>query len=395
MRDSRKTDRDRGEAGSRIRRILAMLGAAALLAAASVVAEPETEAPETSPAGEIVGNAEAQPDTAAEEDDRVFTFSLIGDCTVGEDVRHQGYRSGYTYKVSQVGLDYPFSLVADMFARDDLTVANCEGTLSNYKQTKKSIMALIAPPEFAQVFKLGNVDVCNLANNHTRDFGKRGQEDTAANLGALGIASFYDDITCSVTVKGVKVGFVGFTYPMNEQKLKRYKTALENLRADGCTFVVASAHWGRETYYDLDSNQAYGVKLIDAGFDMVFGHGSHTCEMIRWYKGKVIFYSLSNFTFGANGHPKDDDTVVVQISYDIREDGTMTPREMNAIPFKMHRDGDFRPWPIEDEEGRMRVWEKLYYNGYTKHKKKPAPSLPESFLTTGYVDFRTLPVTEE
>ena len=378
------------------KRMLALAGALILLLGTALAEGlPETE---TAPEAQAAAVA-ATPETAAGEekegDDKIFTFSLIGDCTVGEDVRHQGYRSGYTYKVGQAGMDYPFSLVADMFAEDDLTVANCEGTLSNYKQTKKKIMALIAPPEFAEVFRLGNVDVCNLANNHSKDFGNRGQEDTAANLAAAGIGSFYDDVTWSTTVKGVKIGFVGFTYPMNAQKLKRYVTAMEKLRAEGCTFVVASAHWGRETYYDLDANQAYGVKLIDAGFDMVFGHGSHTCEMIRWYKGKVIFYGLSNFTFGANAHPKDDDTVVVQISYDIREDGTMTAREMNAIPFKMHQDGDFRPFPIEDEEGKMRVWEKLYYNGYTKHKKKPAPSLPESFLTTGYVDFRTLPVTEE
>ena len=337
----------------------------------------------------------AETDAGDSEDSRIFTFSLIGDCTVGEQVQHLGYKSGYTSKISAAGLDYPFSLAADMFARDDLTVANCEGTFSNRRQTNKRLMALIAPPEFAEVFKLGNVDVCNLANNHSKDFGGKGQEDTAAALNALGIGTFYDDVTWSTTVKGVKVGFVGFTYPMNEQKLKRYIAAQEALRADGCTFVVASAHWGRETYYELDSNQAYGIKLIDAGFDMVFGHGSHTCEMIRWYKGKVIFYSLSNFTFGANAHPKDEDTVVAQISYDIHEDGTMTARELHAIPYKMGNDGDFRPYPIEDEEGKLRVWEKLYYNGYTKHKKKPAPSLPESFLTTGYVDFRELPVGEE
>ena len=171
--------------------------------------------------------------------------------------------------------------------------------------------------------------------------------------------------------------------------------AMDELREQGCTFVIASCHWGRETYYQLDGNQAYGVKLIDAGFDMVYGTGSHTCQMIRWYKGKLIFYSLSNFTFGANAAPKDDDTVVVQISYDIQEDGTLTAAELHAIPFKMHRDRDFRPWPIEDEDGKRTVWEKLYYNGYAKTRKaKPAPSLPESFLTTGYVNFRELPIVE-
>ena len=324
-----------------------------------------------------------------------FTFSLIGDCTVGEDVRYTGYKSSYTYKIGEAGLDYPFSNVAELFANDDLTLANCEGTLSERRKATKEKMALLAPPEFAEVFKLGNVDVCNLANNHAKDFGAKGQENTAASLAAVGIGCFYDSVTYTTTVKGVKIGFVGYTYPMNDQKLQKYVDAMNDLRADGCTFVVASAHWGREEHYELDGNQKFGVKFIDAGFDMVFGHGSHTCEMIRWYKGKVIFYGLSNFTFGANARPKDDDTVVVQITYDIHEDGTMTAKELTAIPFKMHMDGDFRPYPIEDEEGKQRVWEKLYYNGYNRTRKAtPAPSLPESFLTTGYVDFTQLEVTE-
>jgi len=361
-------------------------------------AEPEeismTDAVEEAVA-EVTEEPEEENVLPPEDESKIFTFSLIGDCTVGEQVQHQGYQSGYTYKISQAGLDYPFSLVADMFAKDDLTVANCEGCLTNYKVTKKQVMALIAPPEFAEVFKLGNVDVCNLANNHAKDFGNRGQQETAENLQALGIGVFYDDVMWTTEIKGVKIGFVGFTYPMYESKLKKYTEALQKLRDEGCGFVVASAHWGRETYYDLDANQKYAVKLIDAGFDMVYGHGSHTCQMIRWYKGKVIFYSLSNFTFGANSKPKDDDTVVVQIRYDIQDDGTMTARDMTAIPFKMAYEGDFRPYPIEDQEGKERVWTKLYQNGYPKAKKSPAPSLPESFLTTGYVDFRELEITEE
>ena len=328
-----------------------------------------------------------------------ITFSLVGDCTVGENDKYRGYTSGYVYQISQRGLDYPFSLVADLFAQDDLTIANCEGVLSersSVNRTKhKDNMWLIAEPEFAQVFSLGNVDVCNLANNHGKDFGSKGQENTAAALAAVGIDSFYDSVTLIKEVKGVKIGFVGYTYPFNNNKVKKMVKAMKELREQGCTFVIASCHWGRETYYQLDGNQSFGVKLIDAGFDMVYGTGSHTCQMIRWYKGKLIFYSLSNFTFGANAAPKDDDTVVVQVSYDIGEDGTLTAAELQAIPFKMHKDRDFRPWPIENEEDKQRVWEKLYYNGYGKSRKsKPAPSLPESFLTTGYVNFRELPATD-
>ena len=355
--------------------------------------ETSTPSVEEVPANHMTEAGVSETEAAAEaapSSGETFTFSFIGDCTVGGDVT-DGYstESGYTRFIRQKGLDYPFSAVADMFARDDLTVASCEGVLSDKKglSAVKQKMNLIGPPEFAEVFALGNVDVCNLANNHGKDFRGKGQQNTAENLARYGVGSFYDEHTWSTTVKGVKVGFVGYTYPMNDAKLKKYVQGMEQLRAEGCTFVVASAHWGRETYYYLDANQAYGRKLIDAGFDMVFGHGSHTCQMIRYYKNKVILYGMSNFTFGANSSPKDADTAVVQVVYDIHPDGSMTARELFCYPFKMHQDHDFRPCPIEDEEGKQRVWAKMYYNNYPKPKNKaPYPSLPESFLTTGYAD---------
>ena len=367
---------------------------------------PEEEAEEAAPEEAA---EEAAPEAAAEipaADDRIITLSLLGDCAIGDEWEHfgrktYGSKNGIVYRIQKEGMAYPFAQVAEMFAQDDLTIANCECTISDTRKAKKNAMALIAPSEYAEVFKLGNVDVCNLANNHSQDFFKTGRKDTAENLRAQDIGVFYDDNPYSVTVKGVKIGFVGYCYPMDETKLKKYVKYMNQLREEGCTFVIASAHWGREEKYSLDGNQKYAVKMIDAGFDMVYGHGSHTCQMIRWYKGKPIFYSLSNFTFGANAAPKDDDTVVAQIRFDIQEDGTLTPKDLTCIPFKMHKGKNFQPYPIpeSDTEGRQRVWEKLYYNNqetnYKKHKASPAPSLPESFLTTGYVDFTTLPVTEE
>ncbi len=367
----------------------------------------EAEAGDGEEMPEQADEAEALPeDSAGEDDSRILTLSLIGDCAIGDEWEHfgrktYGSKNGIVKRIQKEGMDYPFRLAADLFAKDDLTIANCECTISDTRKAKKQAMALIAPSEYAEVFRLGNVDVCNLANNHSQDFFKTGRKDTAVNLKDQGIGVFYDDTPYSVTVKGVKIGFVGYCYPMDASKLKKYVKYMNQLREEGCTFVIASAHWGKEEKYSLDGNQKYAVKMIDAGFDMVYGHGSHTCQMIRWYKGKPIFYGLSNFTFGANAAPKDDDTVVAQIRFDIHEDGTVTARDLTCIPYKMHKNKNFQPYPIPetDTEGRQRVWEKLYYNSqetnYKKHKDSPAPSLPESFLTTGYVDFTTLPVTED
>ena len=313
-----------------------------------------------------------------------LTLSLIGDCTLGDQYKYRGYKSSFTYKTTQNGLDYPFSLAADLFAADDLTIANCEGCFTTRKSTGK-FMALGAAPEFAEIFKLGHVDVVNTANNHMFDFGAKGYEDTLDSLAAQDIGSFGDKNTYTLTVKGVKIGFVGYTYPILEPKLELYRQQIETLRADGCTFIIASAHWGKEESLNINQQQRQGAPaLIDMGADMVYGHGSHTVQPIQIYKGKVIFYSLSNFVFGANAAPKDDDTLIAQVVYDIAEDGTCALAELVAIPYKMHNSKDFRPYPIEDQSAKEQVWRKLVFY----KSKDPSSNLPDSFLTTGYANFR-------
>lgn len=44
-----------------------------------------------------------------------LSLSLIGDCTIGDQYKYRGYKSGFTYKISQAGLDYPFSLGGGSF----------------------------------------------------------------------------------------------------------------------------------------------------------------------------------------------------------------------------------------------------------------------------------------
>ena len=315
-----------------------------------------------------------------------LTVSMVGDCTVGDQWKYHGYNSTLTHRVDEEGYDWCFSLAAEMFAADDLTVANCEGVLTDNKPpANHKFMTLGAESRYAEVFRQGYVDVCNIANNHGKDFGADSQKYTAASLEAAGVGAFGESLVWETEIKGVRIGLCGYTYPINQNKLRMYQERIDQLRADGCTMIIASAHWGREEHYNLTADQKNsGPALIDMGADVVFGHGSHTLQPIQIYKGKPIFYSLSNFVFGANGAPKDMDTAVVQAEFDIAEDGTVTLGMIRAIPYKMCLDRDFRPYPIEEEEGKLQVWNKL---GKAKNGKLDT-GLPESFLTTGVADFR-------
>jgi hypothetical protein len=77
--------------------------------------------------------------------------------------------------------------------------------------------------------------------------------------------------------------------------------------------VIVSFHGGGEgikfeqitnkTEYYLGENRGnpyqFSKNMIDAGADVVFGHGPHVTRAIDMYKGKIITYSMGNFaTYG-------------------------------------------------------------------------------------------------
>jgi len=81
--------------------------------------------------------------------------------------------------------------------------------------------------------------------------------------------------------------------------LSEFTRDIETLRPK-VDVLVASCHWGlgREPLqYMKDIAQA----AIDAGADVVMGHGPHYPLPIAFYKGKPIFYGMGNLTFNT-GH---------------------------------------------------------------------------------------------
>ncbi len=73
--------------------------------------------------------------------------------------------------------------------------------------------------------------------------------------------------------------------------------------------------------------------------------------------------------------------MVIQLTYDVAADGHHDPpAELTALPFKMHKDKDFRPYPIEDTEGKEQVWRKLVFSGSKNPDFRPARELPHHRL---------------
>ena len=92
----------------------------------------------------------------------------------------------------------------------------------------------------------------------------------------------------------------------DKQYLQWFAEDVAALRAQA-DVVVASCHWGvgRDV---LQYMTEIGHAAIDAGADIVIGHGPHFSLPVELYRGKPIFYGLGSFSFhtGHGGHRHGD-----------------------------------------------------------------------------------------
>src|SRR5262245_44461022 len=79
------------------------------------------------------------------------------------------------------------------------------------------------------------------------------------------------------------------------RSLAEFMGELRALRAQA-DVVVASHHWGLFEHV-LDYQIEIAHAAIDAGADVVMGHGPHYACAVEMYRGKPIFYGLGSFSF--------------------------------------------------------------------------------------------------
>jgi poly-gamma-glutamate capsule biosynthesis protein CapA/YwtB (metallophosphatase superfamily) len=99
--------------------------------------------------------------------------------------------------------------------------------------------------------------------------------------------------------------------------LAEFRRDIEALRPQ-VDILVASCHWGlgREP---LQYMTEIGRAAIDAGADIVMGHGPHYALPVEVYKGRPLFYGLGNLTFGIGHHGRKHDRwigMLVEVLFD-------------------------------------------------------------------------------
>ena len=239
-----------------------------------------------------------------------ITVAAVGDMMIGTD-----YPDNRLPDDDALGF---FNGVAPVLRQADLAIGNLEGVLLDggepAKQCKDPSACWLfrSPTRYAGVFRDAGFDALSLANNHARDFGEEGRDASMAALDAAGIRhSGREGTTASLDVGGIRVGFVAFsgTRGANPMLNEEAAAAMVADLAAGHDVVIVSFHGGaegidalhlpfaEEEYYGEPRGDvvAFGRAMVDAGADLVFGHGPHVVRALERYRGRIIAYSLGNF----------------------------------------------------------------------------------------------------
>ncbi len=297
----------------------------------------------------VVGAADTAWKWSGPSGDKIVSMLIIGDIDIQ-------LRADPTTAFVHIG---------DTLKRADLVYANLEGVLVKPQGPTVDIPDKRGwqhpGPDGVKALTAWNVQVVGVANNVAYD-----RANIMKSLGVLDANGIIhtgagSNITeahkpAIVERKGVKIGFLQYTarwYQDNEQiatdtepgiakiasrdgvtidpaDVARVKDDIRRLRAqvdivvvshhnrDGATatqFVapppVDHGAPKRDPHHSEEYQKAFAHLALDAGADLVYGHGTHTVQGVEVYNGKPILYAIGHSAFDQPGYEKSKDGLVV------------------------------------------------------------------------------------
>jgi hypothetical protein len=327
-------------------------------AAADEVPGPEDPGPPRAATGNGVTLSARTAEEA--EDVRPVTIAFTGDVH-GERQIGEAIERG----------DDPLAAIAPVLGSADLTVVNVETAVGTIPDPDEEAEAeadksytFLSSPALWNVLAGAGVDVVNLANNHSLDFGTdvlTGMLDASRAAGLTPVGAGVDATEAYApavfTIGGQRIAVVGLTrviprpdwaagdgHPglasayVDEWAADAVRRA--SLEAD---HVVVTIHWGQEGADCPDEDQLrLSEVLLDAGAAVVAGHHPHVLQAVVQHDAGLVAYSLGNFLWYTQG-PVGRLTGVLTVSLD--RHGVA---DWDLVPAIIGPDGS--PEPVTGEE---------------------------------------------
>jgi poly-gamma-glutamate synthesis protein (capsule biosynthesis protein) len=242
---------------------------------------------------------------------RPVRLAAFGDVNLGD---------GPGAAIARRGYRYPWTSVRPVLRRADVAFGNLECAVSRRGHAVPKEFNFRGRPRSLRVAAgFAGLDVLNLANNHTGDYGRAALLDTVHYVRRFGMVAVGAGGSIRAARKprvvrrlGLRIAFVGFSdigpYSFGAGPRK----AGTSLASPGAVtagvraarrrgdVVVATFHWGAERHGSPSGRQrSLAATALRAGADAVIGAHPHVLQPIRRRGRRLVAYSLGNFVFSA------------------------------------------------------------------------------------------------
>ena len=307
------------------------------------------------------GDGQSDPDPDPVPQPVTIRITAAGDNLLHDPISNLAKQSDGTYDYT-----YMYQYVKKAIQGSDIAYINEEVMLcdvvANYPRF--SAMGTVADALVDAGF-----NVINLATNHTLDRGVDGLETCLQNVHArdfdavLGAFRTVEESTQQIIIekKGIRFGFLSYTYGLNGLKLPEGKEWMVSLIEEeairtqaaalrqNCDYMIVSMHWGNEYQTKQNATQeSLAALLAEVGTDLVIGTHPHVIQPAVWYDrpdgGKMYcVYSLGNFVSNQHKLPTMLGGLLdMTLEFDATTGQLLQVIDAGIVPTVMHFQNSFK-----------------------------------------------------
>lgn len=234
------------------------------------------------------------------------TIILTGDIMLG--------RSVMKTSLAKNDPNYPFEKVSDILQRADIVFGNLENPVVSGCPLSDSGFKFCADPKMIHGLNFSGIDILNLANNHTKNYGEDGFTQTKNYLIGSGLDYVGNNNLVIKKINDIDFGFLGFNFVDNMPNDSNYQLVKDS--KEKVDVLIVMVHWGTEYTSDPTNTQKLIANdLVSSGADVIVGSHPHVIQSVDSINNRPIFYSLGNFVFDQQWSEETKKGLVIRLTY--------------------------------------------------------------------------------
>ncbi|MDR2509450.1 MAG: CapA family protein [Spirochaetaceae bacterium] len=292
-----------------------------------------------------------------------------------------------------------YSELRPLIRKADLAFINQETLIAGERFGYSGYPQFNGPFEIGEALIDAGFDVINHASNHTMDKGGDAVDaviDFWKGKKAVSVLGIHESEAARerkkviVNVKGMRIGFLSYTYGLNGIPLPERRPYLVSLIEESvmireieelrplCDFLAVSMHWGNEYDHTPSARQMELAKLLASrNVDLVIGHHPHVLQpLMRFDKadGSPMFcyFSLGNFISAQNETPRMlGGLMLVSVRFN-KKTRAQTVQSASLIPLVTHYERGFTNFKVYPLSAYTEEYGAAHSLNRAKNKISPA-----------------------